>query len=618
MPERQSLLLMASRRCGLECAYCPVVRAGPQMSLATARRAVDWLMTSRAASLELGFMGGEPLSRLPWLEKVADYARARAGGRDLALFVATNGLTLGASALAWLRAQNAGVLLAFDGGWEHSAARFGADRAAFSGASGAIAKLSAAGVDATVNCVIGPGEVESLPARLDALAAFGARRVQVGYQAGVFWPPAAAYAFARALTTAARRPRPELMNLRSEAEPMLLKNGVIIDEEGEAWLDNALFLEKAFPSLRRSHGLGPLAGLPPRDEAVVAPRSVLARASAVFSPGGEEGRTWLNNVALGQRAARALAGVFDPRDGAEDAAVRRGVVEAGLAAQDSFLKKSMPWLDRLFLFVRGGCDADCLFCKHKPDEGFQSLAELDAVLRENALVKRRRIALVGNEPLAHPQIAPLIALCRRHGFKEVEVMTSGMRLEALAPALAPGVDSYAVALHGSRAEVHDAVTRAPGSFALVLRGIAAARAAGARVFVHANACRVNLDDLPDLEAMARAEGWPFSIHPLRPKDPDGMNVSYETAAPGYGELSKALSGRTAALTGFPACVALKVQDRASCPGEDVADSLKLYLLHQAFIKPEGCAGCPEREHCVGTFEAHVRKRPAELRELCRP
>lgn len=619
MLERQSLLLMASRRCSLECSYCPVVRAGPEMTLATARKAVDWLMTSRAPVLELGFMGGEPLARRDWMAKVVAYAHSRRAGRELQVFVPTNGLTLDDAAIKWLLKAGATALLGLDGNFAHCKSRFGSNRAAYAKAAAAIGRLREAGVEHAVNCVIGPEDVDSLAERLAALSALGAERVQVSYRAGIAWPQAAADAFARALTAAARLNRPELMNLRNEAEPMLLKNGIIIDEQGRAWLDNALFLEREFPSLRRSHELGRLGSLAPRDEVVVAPRSVLERAASAFGPGSEEGRTWLNNVALGQRVARAMAGVFAPRDGAEDPAVRRGVVEADFVEQDRFIKESMPWLDRLFVFVRGGCDFDCLFCKNKPAEDFQTLAELDAILSVNARVGRRRVALVGNEPMAHPRIADLVRLCRKSGFEEVEVMTSGMRLEALVPALAKaGVSSYAVALHGSRADVHDAVTRMPGSFAAVLRGITAAQAAGARVFVHTNACHANLADLPALEALARERGWPFSIHPLRPKDADGgMNVPYEAAAPGYAQLRDALAGQVESLTGFPACVARRIQGKTSCPGENVADSLKLYLLHQAFVKPPLCRDCADRERCVGTFEAHLRTRPDELRELCR-
>lgn len=616
MLERQSLLLMASRRCALNCAYCPVVRAGPEMTLSVARRAADWLLTSRAPVLELGFMGGEPLRRRAWLDAVIRRARARAGGRTVSVFVAASGLPLTAADARWLKSVEAAVLLGLDGGFEHCGARFGGDRAKFKAAVAALGRLRAAGVEHTVNCVVGPGEADSLPERLAALKALGARRVQISYRLGARWSEDAVGVFVRRLTAAVRGAGGlEFTNARGEIEPLLLKNNILVDEKGMVRLDNSVFLEGVFPSLRRVQELGRLGALPPRDEVAAPPREQFARGVSAFAPGSEEGRAWLEAVALGRRVARALGGGFDPRDGAEDPAVRRGVVGASLAEQDRFLKERMPWLDRVFLFMRGGCDLDCLFCRNKPAEAFQSLEQLGAILAGN-IPGRRRIALVGNEPLAHPRVADVVRLCRARGLTDVEVMTSGARLEALAPALAEaGASAYAVALHGSTPAVHDAVTRSPGSFAAAVRGLEAAAAAGARVYVHANACRANLSDLPALEALARARGWPFTIHPLRPKDPAGMNQPYAEAAPGYAELRAALTGRVTSLTGFPACVARRVQGRASAPASDVADSIKLYLLHQAFAKPEACAGCGERTRCVGTFDAHLRARPADREEL---
>lgn len=615
MPERASLLLMASRRCALDCAYCPVVREGAEMSAAVARRAVDWLLTSKAPVLELGFMGGEPLRRAGWLDGVVRRARAGAGGRTVEVFVAASGVPLTAADARWLARNGATVLLALDGGFAHCGARFGGDRSAFDAAAAALERLRAHGVAHAVNLVLGPGEADSLPARLLALARLGARRVQVSYRLGVAWSEADAGAHARAVAAAVREGGFEFLNARGEIEPVVLRNNLIVDERGVVSFDNAVFLEKAFPALKDALALGPLEAMPPRDEVDASARVQLARAAAALPAETAEGRAWRSNLALGRRLARALGGGFDPRDGAEDPAVRRGVVGAGFAAQDRFLRERLPWLDRLFLFVRGGCDLDCVFCRNKPEEEPQSLAELDALLAARP-AGRERLALVGNEPLAHPEAAALVARARARGFREIEVMTSGTRLAELAPALVrAGAGAFAVALHGASARVHDAVTRVPGSFDAAVAGLEAARAAGARVFVHANACRENLADLPALEALARERGWPFSIHPLRPKDPAGMNEPYAEAAPSYAELRAALSGRVTTLTGFPACVARRVQGRPSVPGEAVADSVKLYLLHQAFVKPEGCADCPDRGRCTGTFDEHLRARPADRGEL---
>ena len=94
-----------------------------------------------------------------------------------------------------------------------------------------------------------------------------------------------------------------------------------------------------------------------------------------------------------------------------------------------------------------------------------------------------------------------------------------------------------------------------------------------------------------------------------------MNEPSAGAAPPYADLRPPLAGRVTTLTGSPACVARRVRGRASAPAGDVADSVKLYLLHQAFVKPEGCAECAERGRCTGTFAEHLRARPADRGEL---
>lgn len=608
----RSLMLMTTYECQLRCSYCLVRRGPRRMDEETARRAADLLVASSAPRLLLNFFGGEPLLAWDLVRGVAAYARRRAGGRPLRLNLTTNGLLLDDEVLAFLRDNDGFVHLSLDG---DPAARFGApSRAAAREAEEALRRLARSGVPHHVNAVVTPARAGSFDEDLLALERLGARRIQLGYQVGTDWDAQAVRRLLESLDRYEAAGSAELVNRSSDSEPVMLSREPIVDVDGGLYWDGAIFLESALPRAREALRLGRLGEAPSLDALRAGPEEPLRRLMAVYPPSSAGGRLILGNVKVGLALKSRWHGRAGP---AEDPAMRRGVVDAGLAEQSRFLSRRLPWLDRVFLFLRGGCDLDCSFCRAKPAEPPQTLAEVEAFLSGNAAARRRRLALVGNEPMAHPELAAIARACRRRGFREVEVMTSGVRLAGAAAGLArAGVTSYAVALHGSRPEVHDAVTRRPGSFEAAVRGIAAARAAGARVYVHATACRANLGDLPALERRARAEGWPFSIHPVRPKDPAGMNEPYERLAPGYGELRRELAGRVSSLTGFPACVARAVQGSASCGGEQVADSMKLYLLHQAFVKPESCGGCPDAGRCVGTFAEHLRERPREAEELC--
>jgi len=621
----RSVMLMTTYECQLRCAYCRIRRGPRRMDEATARRSADLLMSSRAENLLLNFFGGEPLLAWDLVRRTALYARSRRGKKSLRVNLTTNGLLLDEEKLAFLKGFDSYVHLSLDGPREANAARLrGAGAGAQAAMEAALRRLEASGLQYHVNAVVDPSRAASFDSDLLALENLGARRIQFGYRVGVLWSPRALRELLASLDRYEARGRAELINRASDSEPVMLSREVIVDTDGALYWDGGIFLEEALPRVRKALRLGSLDDILEADAVDSEPRKPYERLLAAYPAGTKGGHIVLNNIKVGlalqrywlERRRPTRPGDFHPVYGAEDPAVRRGVVEAGLPDQARFLNERMPWLDRAFLFIRGGCDLDCLFCRNKPQEGFQSIDEVDAFLAENSNLRRKRIALVGNEPTAHPRLPDIVRLCRRRGFTDVEVMTSGVRLAELARPLAEaGVKSYALAIHGSNPKVHDVVTRRPGSLDAALRGLEAARTAGARVFVHANACRANLSDLPALEALARVRGWPFSIHPLRPKDPEGMNVPYREAAPGYAELRRALTGRVKSLTGFPVCVAREIQGRASCPGEDVADSMKLYLLHQAFVKPEGCRGCPDHRRCVGTFEEHLRSRPAERKEL---
>lgn len=613
--ETRSVMLMTTYECQLRCGYCRVRRGRRLMDAETARRGADLLLSSRAGHLILNFFGGEPLLAWDLVRETALYARRRRGGRPLRINLTTNGLLLDDEKISFLKGADGYVHLSLDGDAGANAARLhGTGPGAQAAMEDALRRLEASGLPYHVNAVVTPGSAASFDRDLLSLEALGARRIQFGCQVGVLWSKEAVAGLLAALDRYAVRGRAELVNRTSDSEPVMLSREVIVDVDGELYWDGGIFLEAALPKARAALRLGRLADAPGVDALGAGPRAPYDRLLAAYPPGTRGGRVILNNIKVGLALKRHWMG----QRGSEDPAVRRGVVQAGLVEQDRFLKQRMPGLDRVFLFMKGGCDLDCVFCRNKPEKDYQSLDEIAVSLNENAVLHRDKIALVGNEPLAHPRILDVVRLCRGAGFADVEIMTSGLRLEAPAGPLAKaGVSSYALALHGSTAGIHDAVVRRPGSFAAALRGAQAAEAAGSRVFVHASACRANLADLPALEALCRSRGRPFSIHPLRPKDPAGMNAPYRAVAPDYAELRAALTGRVRSLTGFPACVAREIQGTASCPDGDVADSMKLYLRHQAFFKPDACRECGERERCPGTFEEHLRERPAEMKELIR-
>jgi uncharacterized protein len=119
-----------THRCNLRCTYCygdsDIYPAGigprhwgPEstMSLATARRVVDFLVREGSREVHLSFFGGEPLLNFPAMREIADYARRATARYGVALGVGlfTNGTLIDEDVVAFLNEHRSGVTISVDG-----------------------------------------------------------------------------------------------------------------------------------------------------------------------------------------------------------------------------------------------------------------------------------------------------------------------------------------------------------------------------------------------------------------------------------------------------------------------------------------------------------------------
>lgn len=115
-------LFVVTLRCDHSCGYCQVSRrtedrAGFDMSVEHADRALEHVFRSPNPKIKIEFQGGEPLLNLPLVVHIAERARARASseGRDLALVLASNLSRLDDDALALCRRLGIALSTSLDG-----------------------------------------------------------------------------------------------------------------------------------------------------------------------------------------------------------------------------------------------------------------------------------------------------------------------------------------------------------------------------------------------------------------------------------------------------------------------------------------------------------------------
>ena len=165
----------------------------------------------------------------------------------------------------------------------------------------------------------------------------------------------------------------------------------------------------------------------------------------------------------------------------------------------------MAWT-RADVKVGFACNNCCVFCAqgHKREGCPQvPLDELVGRMKQGRDTSEE-LVLTGGEPSMHPEIVELVRAAKGMGYKQIQLQTNGRRL-AYAPFLdalvEAGVSEFSPALHGHTAEIHDALTRAPGSFRQTVAGIQAVSKRGLPIVTNSVVVQRNVRHLHLLIAL---------------------------------------------------------------------------------------------------------------------
>src|SRR5262249_22796230 len=111
-----------------------------------------------------------------------------------------------------------------------------------------------------------------------------------------------------------------------------------------------------------------------------------------------------------------------------------------------------------------------------------------------------RISISGGEPTLNPKLIEYLRLARQHSHGLVELQTNAIRFGDMAftrAVIAAGVDEVFVSLHGSSAEISDAVTEAPGTFVKTVAGLDNLARLDVALGLNFVMCERNYRDLPN-------------------------------------------------------------------------------------------------------------------------
>ena len=151
------------------------------------------------------------------------------------------------------------------------------------------------------------------------------------------------------------------------------------------------------------------------------------------------------------------------------------------------------------------CNERCVHCylDHE-DHGEMTTAEVKDVLDQLAEAGTFFLTLSGGEIFMRRDLFEIIGYARSLTFsvklKTNAVMVGRAKAERVA---ALGVESVQVSLYSHKPEVHDEITKLPGSFKRTLAGARALKAAGVKVSFANVLMKHNADDYPEVRALCK-------------------------------------------------------------------------------------------------------------------
>jgi len=175
------------------------------------------------------------------------------------------------------------------------------------------------------------------------------------------------------------------------------------------------------------------------------------------------------------------------------------------------LKLGIPLSVQLDLTYR--CNEKCIHCylDHE-DHGELTTAEVKDLLDQLAEAGVFFLILSGGEIFLRRDLFELVEHARRLLFS-VKLKTNAVMIRKAKAAriAALGVDSVQISVYSHKADVHDAITKLPGSFRRTIEGARLLKAAGVRVSFANVLMRHNAGDYPQVQALAETLGVEYSV-----------------------------------------------------------------------------------------------------------
>jgi len=161
------------------------------------------------------------------------------------------------------------------------------------------------------------------------------------------------------------------------------------------------------------------------------------------------------------------------------------------------------------------CNERCVHCylDHNSRDDL-NLTDLERVFAQARELGTLFLTLSGGEPMLRRDFMEILELACGSGFA-VKLKTNGTMIgDAESSAMRDlGVSEVQISVYSDRAELHDRITKLPGSFERTLRAIRLLRSKNISVAIADPLMKANIEDYPQVRKLAEEVGARFTIDP---------------------------------------------------------------------------------------------------------
>ena len=263
-----NLILFITNKCNLRCFYCPVEKNKQSMSLAVAKKSIDFYLKQPGKKKHIRFFGGEPFLEFELVKQVIKYAKKEAKSKriNLTFDITSNGTLLDKNKIDFIGTnKEVGLIISLDGK-ENDQLKNRQNPKNKINSSQLIRKFLPDLLklkNLTINMVIAPNQVNNFYSNFVFLVKIGFKNFNFLPAYYIFWPEKSLRILNSQFIKIAKLIM--LLNLKNrgikiknmvlKSDTPLFNEGLVVGYNGDLYLNNLVF-SKFFSKLKDKFKIG--------------------------------------------------------------------------------------------------------------------------------------------------------------------------------------------------------------------------------------------------------------------------------------------------------------------------------------------------------------------------